>query len=53
MHNLSLYKSHAPGSATDPLVEHMPLVKKVALHLSAHLPASVDIDDLIQVGMLG
>lgn len=53
MHNLSLYQSHAPGSATDPLVEHMPLVKKVALHLSARLPASVDIDDLIQVGMLG
>ncbi len=53
MHNMSLYQSHAPGSATDPLVQHMPLVKQVALHLSARLPASVDIDDLIQVGMLG
>ena len=53
MHNLSIYQSHTFGSATDPLVEHMPLVKKVALHLSARLPASVDIDDLIQVGMLG
>ena len=53
MQNLSIYQSHTPGSATDPLVEHMPLVKKVALHLSARLPASVDIDDLIQVGMLG
>jgi RNA polymerase sigma factor for flagellar operon FliA len=53
MHDLSLYQSLAPGSATDPLVQHMPLVKKVALHLSARLPASVDIDDLIQVGMLG
>ena len=53
MHNMSLYQSHAPGSATDPLVLHMPLVKQVALHLSARLPASVDIDDLIQVGMLG
>jgi RNA polymerase sigma factor for flagellar operon FliA len=53
MHNLSLYQSHAPGSSADPLVQHMPLVKQVALHLSARLPASVDIDDLIQVGMLG
>lgn len=53
MHNLSLYQSYAPGSEVDPLVQHMPLVKKIALHLSARLPASVDIDDLIQVGMLG
>ena len=53
MHDMSLYQSFAPGSSADPLVEHMPLVKKVALHLSARLPASVDIDDLIQVGMLG
>lgn len=53
MHDLSIYQSNQPGSATDPLVLHMPLVKKVALHLSSRLPASVDIDDLIQVGMLG
>jgi RNA polymerase sigma factor for flagellar operon FliA len=53
MLNMSLYQSYAPGSPTDPLVQHMPLVKQVALHLSARLPASVDVDDLIQVGMLG
>ncbi|MFC0118904.1 RNA polymerase sigma factor FliA [Pseudoalteromonas xiamenensis] len=36
------------------LVErHAPLVKKVACHLLARLPASVQLDDLIQSGMIG
>ncbi|MFC3031787.1 RNA polymerase sigma factor FliA [Pseudoalteromonas fenneropenaei] len=36
------------------LVErHAPLVKKVACHLIARLPASVQLDDLIQSGMIG
>ena len=30
-----------------------PLVKRIALHLKARLPASVEVDDLIQSGMLG
>ncbi len=53
MHNLSLYHNHNHSVDSDPLLEYMPLVKQVALHLSARLPASVDIDDLIQVGMIG
>jgi len=32
---------------------HAPLVKRIAHHLSARLPASVQVDDLIQAGMLG
>jgi RNA polymerase sigma factor for flagellar operon FliA len=32
---------------------HAPLVKKVACHLLARLPASVQLDDLIQSGMIG
>ncbi|ATD05858.1 MULTISPECIES: RNA polymerase sigma factor FliA [Pseudoalteromonas] len=32
---------------------HAPLVKKVACHLIARLPASVQLDDLIQSGMIG
>jgi RNA polymerase sigma factor for flagellar operon FliA len=36
------------------LVErHAPLVKRIALHLMARLPASVQLDDLIQSGMIG
>ena len=30
-----------------------PLVKKIAYHLLARMPASVQLDDLIQAGMLG
>lgn len=35
------------------LRQHSPLVLRLAHHLMARLPASVDIDDLIQVGMIG
>ena len=38
----------------DVLVEqHASLVKRIALHLVARLPQSVDVDDLIQSGMIG
>lgn len=53
MQDLSLYRSNSKPVASDPLAEYAPLVKQVALHLSARLPASVDVDDLIQVGMMG
>ncbi|MBF0264286.1 MAG: RNA polymerase sigma factor FliA [Gammaproteobacteria bacterium] len=33
--------------------EHAPLVKKIAYHLMARLPASVQVDDLIQAGLIG
>lgn len=36
------------------LVErHAPLVKRIAYHLLARLPASVQVDDLVQAGMIG
>ena len=36
------------------LVErHAPLVKRIARHLSARMPASVQLDDLVQSGMIG
>ena len=38
----------------DALVErHAPLVKRIAYHLSGRLPPSVQVDDLMQAGMLG
>ena len=37
----------------DVLIRHAPLVKKIALHLQGKLPASVQLDDLIQAGMIG
>lgn len=33
--------------------EYAPLVKKIAHHLLARLPASVQLDDLLQAGMMG
>ncbi len=33
--------------------QHAPLVKRIAYHLMARLPASVQVDDLIQSGMIG
>ncbi len=33
--------------------QHAPLVKRIAHHLSARLPAAVQVDDLIQAGMVG
>jgi RNA polymerase sigma factor for flagellar operon FliA len=37
----------------DSLVDYAPLVRKLALQLLARLPASVELDDLIQAGMIG
>ncbi|SDI12018.1 RNA polymerase sigma factor FliA [Nitrosomonas sp. Nm132] len=35
------------------LVEFTPLVKRIARHMMVKLPASVEVDDLIQAGMIG
>jgi RNA polymerase sigma factor for flagellar operon FliA len=35
------------------LTAHMPLVKRLAHHMKAKLPPSVEVDDLIQAGMMG
>ncbi|CAG0998967.1 RNA polymerase sigma factor FliA [Methylophilaceae bacterium] len=37
----------------DLLKKHAPLVKKLAYRLKARLPPSVEVDDLIQAGMMG
>ncbi len=48
---LAAYNS---GNQMQLLVErHAPLVKRIAYHLLARLPASVQVDDLIQSGMIG
>src|SRR5437867_4453910 len=42
-----------PTQKNLPLNEHVALVKKIAYLLKAKLPASVEVDDLVQVGMMG
>jgi len=35
------------------IAEHAPLVRRIAHHLASKLPASVEVDDIIQAGMMG
>jgi len=41
------------GTSDDLVIQHVPLVKRIAFHLMGRLPDSVLVDDLIQAGMLG
>lgn len=50
---LGIYHQTGRGSAHQLVEQHAPLVKKIALHLMARLPDSVQLDDLIQAGMVG
>jgi RNA polymerase sigma factor for flagellar operon FliA len=46
------YQQHSQRETID-INQHAPLVKKLASMMMARLPASVDINDLIQVGTIG
>ena len=35
------------------IISHMPMVKRVAVHLKARVPPFMELDELIQVGMVG
>lgn len=48
-----MYPIAEPTMAEDLIQEHSNLVSRIAYHLAARLPASVVVDDLIQVGMIG
>ena len=41
------------GGADELVVQHAALVMRIAYHLKARLPDSVQVDDLIQAGMIG
>ncbi|MGV6859161.1 MAG: RNA polymerase sigma factor FliA [bacterium] len=46
--------ANVQGNSSDALaIKHTPLVKRIAYHLAAKLPDHVQIDDLIQAGMIG
>jgi len=42
-----------PVSEDHKITQHTPLVRKLALQLAAKLPACVELDDLMQAGMVG
>jgi RNA polymerase sigma factor for flagellar operon FliA len=48
-----MYKADGKADKNQLLNEHAPLVKKLAHQMKAKLPSSVEVDDLIQAGMIG
>jgi len=57
MNGLAAYsntmQTNSKKSRDDLVVQHAPLVKRIAYHLMCRLPPSVQADDLIQAGMIG
>lgn len=47
------YQSQMRDDRVEKIEAYAPLVKRIALHLKSRLPAHVELDDLIQNGMLG
>ena len=48
-----MYTAHGQLDRDALIRQHAPLVRRIAQHMIAKLPPSVEIDDLIQVGMIG
>lgn len=53
MSGAATYKAAIKESDADFIKEYAPLVKRIAHHLLARLPAVIQADDLIQAGMIG
>jgi RNA polymerase sigma factor for flagellar operon FliA len=53
MNGIATYVSTQTANMDALVREHAPLVKRIAYHLISRLPPSVQVDDLIQAGMLG
>lgn len=52
-HGYAMYTDNTIERADELVRIHAPLVKRIAHHLKARLPASVQVEDLIQSGMIG
>ncbi len=53
MNRVAAYQSDDAASADALVREYLPLVKKIGLRLAAKLPAEIELDDLMQVGLMG
>ncbi len=53
LNGLSVYTELQSNSLNDIVDQYAPLVKRIAHHLLLRMPASVQVDDLIQSGMIG
>ena len=58
-HGIAAYVANGPGVAGSEahrariVEQHTTLVRRIAHHLAARLPSSVQVEDLIQAGMIG
>jgi RNA polymerase sigma factor for flagellar operon FliA len=50
---LAAYSGNEAESADALVREYLPLVKKIALRLAVKLPSEIELDDLMQVGLMG
>ena len=53
MNGHAMYAEVENLDSADQIVRHAPLVKRIAYHLLNRMPPSVQVDDLIQAGMVG
>ncbi|MDH5407595.1 MAG: RNA polymerase sigma factor FliA [Gammaproteobacteria bacterium] len=53
MNGLAMYAATQPSTYEGMVAQHAPLVKRIACHLINRLPASVQLEDLVQAGMIG
>jgi len=53
MNRVSAYAEPVASSGDAVVREYLPLVKKIGLRLAAKLPAEIELDDLMQVGLIG
>lgn len=48
-----MYTAHGQLDRDALIRQHAPMVRRIAQHMIARLPANVEMDDLVQVGMIG
>ena len=53
MKDTSLYEKNKNPDQESLVLNNLNLVKRIALHLKARLPSHVELDELMQVGMIG
>ncbi|MEM9397052.1 MAG: sigma-70 family RNA polymerase sigma factor, partial [Pseudomonadota bacterium] len=53
MNRLAAYEDSETRSADTLVREYLPLVQRIALRLKAKLPPDIEVDDLLQVGLMG
>lgn len=53
MTSAAMYADSRKQQQEELLQQHLPLVRRIAYHLMARMPADLDVNDLIQVGMMG